>query len=305
MGLQVSHARTAVNNVVNAGIKVIVEQVQDSTNTTVSGQSIDLTKCSHVVIKNISMKQFLVVKFSVVLSQMSQTDVQAKIKQAIQAAAEAEAKGGLGLQGSDAEVAINAMMNINELIQSTAKSVFSNTVLVTQAINCRDSTDIEVSYIDMSQTSNVVASAIVSQGSFNSAMIDIVNKIDAIASAKSTGYDPFAIMALLAVAVIVGIIVFAMGGSFAGINAAHKMLKSPYFWMSILGVLAAMFAVGVLAEMVGFWPNQKIDNLDKADDAARKKKVNTAVTAVSAVGLVSALGGVGAITYFAIIRPKK
>jgi hypothetical protein len=111
-------------------------------------------------------------------------------------------------------------------------------------------------------------------------------------------------MGLLAVVVVVAIVALPLGGSLAGINMAKKMMSSPYFWMSALGMLSALFAVGIVSEVVGFWPNRKVDSLDKEEDAARKKKINLAVTAVSSIGLVSSLGGLGAVAYFSLIRPR-
>jgi hypothetical protein len=305
MGIQYSKAKVAVDNVVKAGIKVVVNQVQNSASTVDGSQLVNVTGCKNVNISNIKMKQFLKVNFSVLATQEAQTDLKTKIDQAVKAAADAAAKGGWGAQGTDAETDVRNLLDCTQEITTSAVSIFTQNTSLSQAIVCKESEEVTISYIDMEQVADVIASAIVSQGSFNSAMIDIVNKIDALATAKSTGYDPFGIIGLIAIVVIAAIIVLPLGGSLMGVNAAKKLMGSPYFWMGMLGLLSALFTAGLLAEMIGFWPNQLIDVTDKEDGASRKKKINTAVTAISSIGLISSLGGIGAIAYFAIIRPKK
>jgi hypothetical protein len=305
MGLQYSRSRVAVNSVIKAGINVVAEMVQDSNSGTVSGQSINLINCPNAKISNISQKQFITVSFSSIVTQLGTTEVTTKIDEAVKAAAQAEATGALGLSAADSAVALTLLTDISQQIQTTSKSVFSQSTLVTQAITCSGSAGGEISYIDQSQTVKVVASSVVTQTTFNSAMIDIISKLDALSSAKATGYDPLGIVGLLAVVVIVGIIALAAGGSFAGVGMAKNLTKSPYFWMSILGVVSTMFAVGVAAGALHFWPGKTPDNVDTPTETESKSKVNTAVITISSIGLVASLGGIGAIAYFSFFRHRK
>lgn len=303
--MQYSRSRVAVNSVIKAGINVVAEMVQDSNSGTVSGQSINLINCPNAKISNISQKQFITVSFSSIVTQLGTTEVTTKIDEAVKAAAQAEATGALGLSAADSAVALTLLTDISQQIQTTSKSVFSQSTLVTQAITCSGSAGGEISYIDQSQTVKVVASSVVTQTTFNSAMIDIISKLDALSSAKATGYDPLGIVGLLAVVVIVGIIALAAGGSFAGVGMAKNLTKSPYFWMSILGVVSTMFAVGVAAGALHFWPGKTPDNVDTPTETESKSKVNTAVITISSIGLVASLGGIGAIAYFSFFRHRK
>lgn len=305
MGIQYSTSKVAVQHVVDAGISVIVNQMQDSFSTVSAHQGFDFNHCSHINISNVTEKEFLAVDFRVLLNQNAQADLSAKINDAVKAQAAAEAAGGLGLQGAAAESAISTLLNVSQHIEISAQSFFSQSTSLSQTITCVESSDITLNLIEMSQVANVVASAIVSQGSFTTAMEDIVSKIDGITTAKTKGYDPLAIMGLIAIVVIVAIIVLPMGGSLMGINMAKKTFASPYFWLVILGMISTLCAVGVTAGTMKFWPGQAIASLDSSDEVIHKKKINTAVTTISSVGLASALGAMGAVAYFALIRKKR
>jgi succinate dehydrogenase/fumarate reductase cytochrome b subunit len=247
---------------------------------------------------------FLKIDFSALSTQMTNTEVQADLDTKIKGAAEAAATGGLGLQGADAETVVNQLVSVKEAITNVCTSSFSQDNFLSQTIVCKDSGTAKFHYIEQELTADVVAKSITTQSSFSSAMLKLVSDIDANASAKATGYDPLGIILLLAVAVVVGIIAFALGGTFSGVNAAKRMLGSPYFWMTILGFVVAGCAVVLAGEGLGFWPKQKVDNVDSADSADKKKKINTAVSAVTGVVLTASLLGCGAIAYFALIKKK-
>lgn len=305
MGVQYSRAAVAVDHVVNAGISAVVKQVQDIGQTISGAQVLSFDGCDNVTIKNVQQKQFLSVDFSVVSTQMSSTELSTKVTDAVTVAANAEATGGLGLQGSDADTAVNSLINISQSIVSASKVVFSSSTSLTQTISCTNSKNVTLINIVQDQVANVITSAIISQSAFTSAMEEIVSQIDGIASAKTKGYDPIGSLALIAIAVILGFLVFTFGGASVGLNMAKNLLKSPYFWIASLGALSAVFAAMAAGELFKFWPYQKASALDKPADTERKKKINTAITVVSSIGLAASLIGVGGVVYFTLIRKHK
>jgi hypothetical protein len=302
MGVQYSRAKAAVNSVVDAGINVVVNQINNQSSTLVAEHEIVCDGCDTCNISHVSQKMFIKVDFSAVASQLSSTEVQSDLTEKITAAADAAAKGGLGLQGADADTVINALVSVREAITTTAQSVFSQDTFLSQTIHCRNTKEGNISYIDQEMTADIVAKSITSQGSFNTAMLKLVTDIEATAKATATGYDPLGMLALIAVAVLVGLLVVVAGGSFMGVNVAQKVLKSPYFWMSMLGFVILACSTVLAGEGFGFWPKQSSDNLDTAASDATKKKINLAVTSVTGICLTASAVGLGFMVYKYMIK---
>jgi hypothetical protein len=299
MGAQYSRSRAYVNNVVQAGIDVAVSQVF-SRATQISGtQILELEGCDYAKISNIEMKQMSVVVNKDAVQQLSDTTLQTNVNAAVKNAAEALAKGGIGLEGTDAEAVVNMFIDVGQKITSAASAVFSTNVDMRQTMRCKNSAHIDVSVIEFTQRVQVVSEAVVQQVALNQAMIDIIEKIDNDASAKSVGYDPMGIFGIAAIAVVIALVLGVGGGAMAGFNLFKNIIGSRYFWMGTLGLLGAASAVALTGEIVGFWPKQG-DALDKPDQAAKHKKINTAVKAISGVSLGLCLTGLGVLIFFQV-----
>jgi hypothetical protein len=302
MGLGYSRARVAVNSVVDAGIKDIVNQVQRSSLENLMEQSIVCENCDICRFDHVSQRMFYKINFSQVASQMQTSSVKTDINQAISAQARASVEGGLGLQGADADTAINTLTSIGQELINTAESVFKQKSFLSQTIRCSNSKLGEFSYISQDMTTDLIVKNIVSQGSFNEAMIKIVNTLDALADVKTKGYDPVGSLAMIAIAIMVGFLAFMFGGAYAGVNILKNIVSSPKFWVLLLGISSLMCAFPIAAQFADFWPHQRVDAIDTPHEAKGKESTNKMVTMASSVGLVSSLVGLSIISYVAFIR---
>jgi hypothetical protein len=298
MGLFYSRSRAVVDSVIEAGMSVVVEQVQNTYGTTVNTQDVRCVGCGTCKLDHISQNMYVKVDFQAAASQMEKGELDAAITQKIQTTAESLVKAGLGLAGSEADAAVRSLVKISQAIKSTAINVFRQENFATQTVGCERTETAIISYVEQDLVADYVIRSVTSQGAFNKEMLEIVSEIDAAAASKVEGYDPVGALVAIAVALLAGFLIFVLGGSFAGLAVAKSILASPYTWLAVLGLLAAGFTTTLAGELIGFWPYQAVDNLDSKQAAIdAKKKTNTTVTAISCIGLAASVAGIGAISY--------
>lgn len=305
MGVHVSKSKTVVDNVVKAGISVVTSQVINSAIKTENYQEIVIDGCSGVDIKDITMKQFLQFNFNQLATQMASTQMSSDVQSAVKAAAEAEVKNAFGAGGSVSESIVNALMDISQAIINSAIYTFTETHDMKQSIICTNSTNVKLAHIVMDQAETVLTRSIVNQQTFNSAIQKIVNKIDAISSAKTQGYDPIGSIALLSIAFVVVALGVITTGGIGGISMFKNMISSPYFWMAVLSLFALMDVALMFMSIPKTWPYQKVTTLDMDEAADRKGKTNTAILACSGVTLAALIAGIGGIAYFTFRRHRR
>ena len=301
---QRSVSRTAVSNVIQAGIDVVVDQVARYTSQISGSQLLVANECSNVDMSNISMKQFFQINFTQLVTQEAQNELNTAIDSAVKAQAQAEAKGGFGDVSASSETIVNSLINVGQSIKTAAKAIYDQTVSLKQEIRCNKSNNVIFSNNEFEQRAELIGRAIVTQGSVNSAAINVKNMIDALSVSKAAAYDPMGIMLVLAVAAVIVIVTIVVVGGQAQLQAAQKVLGSRYFWLAITGAISAINLVVLLSQVLHYWPYQVVDNLDTEASANTKKSINRAVTGVSgALFGISALASAGIL--FTVFRTKK
>jgi hypothetical protein len=302
MGLQFSRSRTLVNSLIDVGTKVVVDQTHSSSMETVQDQTVICKDCDYCHISGVNQKAFLKVNYTDVVAQLSSDKMLADLTEAVRAKAVAETQGGFGYQFSDSETLENITKRVSVEIHKSAISTFQMKLIQKQYVACENTRYADITYVNQELYEDAIVKSITSQSSFNDSMTKIVSELDAASESKATGYDPVGSLAMIAILVVIGFLVFTVGGSVVGLKFAKNLLSSPYLWLTVLGVTSTLFTEMLAGEMVGFWPKRVEDHMDTQDEAASKAKTNKIVTAVSAIGLGASLLGMGGIIYFALIR---
>lgn len=305
MGIQVSRAQTMVEDAVKMGIGVIVKQTIDQSLGIVAQQEVSCINCINCNISNVSQNMMVKMNFEAVADQLSNTDIQTDLQSVISASARAAAEGGLGMQGAQADTVVKKVADLSYEITNAAKTVFRQESLTSQTVSCKDSTNANIQYIEQGELVDVVSKSIATQKSLTSAVTKIVTNIEAEAGAKATGYDPMGIAILLAVVAIVAVVAVVATSSSMGLKMATDILRSPYLWMSVLGVTSVLLASITASQIFHYWPYQAPKLFDSPEDADRKRRLNTGVGVVSAIGLIGSLGGLGVMLYFTLSKRKR
>lgn len=291
MGLQHSKVRAQVDAVISAGMSVIVNTATSQNNKVSSDQSVICQDCDTCSIHGVFQGAWMRFDFEAVAKALVDSKVKADIEQAIQAEADLIAKGGIGGQVSDVQAIIKAKTEIAQKLVESATAAFSSETFLSQNVTCRNTKNAKMGWIVQTQVAKVLSRAVVENQMVNDMALKLQQELEATATAKVTGWDPVGSLAMLAIAAVVGFLLFAMAGPAVGMSVAKKIAASPYTWLAVTGALSLLCGFLASGEIFGYWPKQKIDNLDSADSAEKKKRINAGVGIAMGVGCVASAFG--------------
>lgn len=286
MAFQYSKAEVFVDNVIKAGVSVVNETVQSNRGYIDQSIIFDFHSCSGAKFGEIDLKQDATLDIQGILKVFSSTDIDGRVESAMKGQATAEALGGMGVQNSTSEVVMNQLTDLSRAIVNNIKAINDQSIVQTQKYSCSGpSGGLEIRAFDVHQTATVIARQVTQANNVTKIKQEIVDTIDADATAKTKGWDP----TFVVLAIVAAVCVFTFGG----IGFAGKTITSPKF-LVLVSAVATFFGIYVLlSSWIGTWPSKKVDEIVDSDAViAQKKKTNAQVR----VGAAVVTGILGVIT---------
>lgn len=234
-------SKSHVDNIIEAGTNVVNNISQSCVQSLDEIEALNIDGCTNVLYNNINFSQFGTIKSGCQAMQAADSSVQADISEAIQNAA--MTMQDTLIPKADKTTSDAYTKSVTDLSTSVVDAFMqecSTDTQLNEVTTCHDSSGVEVTNVKFTQFGQATVDCVQSATAVASASTQLQDVIDN--SAEATATDPFADLIkgitnpffLFGALIVMGL--FVLAPLFGGEVIVVDMVKSPYFWASLVAL---------------------------------------------------------------------